>query len=498
MNTVTASKLEQKIPLFLGLLLGAFFLAKFVNLYTPLFHDELGVYGRALFYMLDNGPSMIPGDVDPEISRGHPLFFAFFISSLSAWLGSTYVSARLVSLLCSLVLLIATYFLGKELFSKKIGLFAAFVLAFQPLFFAQSTLILPEILLSLLATLSLLFYTRKSFWLYFIFASLMMMTKETALVIFSGIALYEWYLNKFKITFKLILEVAKWSTPILWFVLFLVVQNHQHGWYLYPYHTGFVSFSPFSVFIRTLVTVTTLFLGQGRFILGIAIIAIYLKLDKEKRQQVLHENALIIAILIPMLVFSALNYFMTRYLLIILPIVIINALSVIEIRNIQPKHIAIFFLLTLPFQFNPFYFTTDNNMGYLIVVNNIKKSAAALDSVSQGKAVRVFVEFPEINAIEDPRNGYTTNPNYILTTKYDNEVDYILKSGDDHMEVDGYNIALEDYINPTDYGLDTTINSTINNTQALKKSKFELIFESKYFFNHQRLFKTNNSVSSNE
>ena len=124
-------------------------------------------------------------------------------------------------------------------------------------------------------------------------------------------------------------------------------------------------------------------------------------------------------------------------------------------------------------------------MGYLIVVNNMQKSIAELDSITEGKAVKVFAQFPEINALEDPRNGYTTNPNYTLTDKYDESVDYILKSGNEHL-------IMDEVINNVDYGLDKTIDKIINNSEALKTSKIELLYDEKLFYNRQRIFRTNN------
>ena len=172
MDTKKSLAWEEKSPFILAGLVLIFFLAKLVALPIPLFHDELEVYGKALFYMLDNGPSMIPGDVDPDISRGHPLFFIFFVSSLTAIFGKTYVAARAIILLISLALIVTTYYLGKELVNKKVGIWAALFLAIQPMFFAQSTLILPEVMLSLLGSLTILFYLKNRYGWYFLFGSL--------------------------------------------------------------------------------------------------------------------------------------------------------------------------------------------------------------------------------------------------------------------------------------------------------------------------------------
>ena len=77
-NTNIKSTKEDKTIIVLIILLIAFFASKIFTLFTPLFHDEIGVYGRLLFYMYEQGPSMHPADVTPEFGRGHPLFFTYF------------------------------------------------------------------------------------------------------------------------------------------------------------------------------------------------------------------------------------------------------------------------------------------------------------------------------------------------------------------------------------------------------------------------------------
>ena len=72
------NKGEYKTTTVLSILLSIFFLLKIIHVNIPLFHDELGVYGRALFHMLNNGPQLYPGGIDHYITRGHPLFFASF------------------------------------------------------------------------------------------------------------------------------------------------------------------------------------------------------------------------------------------------------------------------------------------------------------------------------------------------------------------------------------------------------------------------------------
>ncbi len=485
MNIKKPIDLENKALQFLTGLLGLFFLSKMMQLNTPLFHDELGVYGRALFYMIDHGSSMIPGDIDPEISRGHPLFFAFFVSQISSWFGGSYFVARLTVLFLAMGLLVATYWLGKELVNKKTGLLAAASLSFQPIFFSQSTLILPEIMLSLLGLLSLLFYVRKQYFWYFAFASLLVLTKETALVILGGIVLNEWYKNKFRIDFFLIKTNLIWLSPLVCFFLFLWIQKQQHGWYLYPYHTSFISFSISSICLRMTMALVLLFLNQGRFILTIIALVALARMGRTARKKLLNQNFLFLAVAINMLGFSSINYLMARYFLLILPLLILSFMSILQKQNYRLRHLLFYFVCTIPFQSNFWVFCNDDNMSYLVVVSSMQKSIAELDRITAGKKAKIFAEFPEINALEDPRNGYTNNPNYILTDKYDETVDYILRSSNKHSTNNQSSLEIiNGHIQPID--------TIINKLQAYPNTKIKLVYEAELYYNKQRIFKTNN------
>ena len=482
-SSTSTNNWEAKTSVVLAVLLAVFALAKSVHLNTPLFHDELEVYGQAFFYMLDHGPSMMPGDIEPILSRGHPLFFVFFVSWVSSWFGSSFFQARCVLLFLSLATLVSAYLLGKELVSKRVGLLAAVLLSFQPLFFAQSILILPEVMLCLLATLSLLFYVQKKYWLYFLVASLMILTKETGVVVFGGIALNEWHKAGFKITLPLIRNVSKWAAPISAFILFLFLQKYQNGWVLYPFHTGFISFELPTLYERFSIAIIDIFSNQGRFICTIAVALVLMRNSIAQNKQWFNNHFLPIAVCAMMVAFSALNFYMTRYLTIILPLVSILVLSVLHTQRHLLKFILFYFLVCLPISFNYSFFKVDDNMGYLVVVENMKRSFAKLDNITEGKAVKVYARFPDKYALLDPRYGFTSNPNYIVTDQYDESVDYIMKNS---------NYALPEGANRRGYALDTTLFKIKTPETAKKLKNIELLYESQYFYNIQRIFKTNN------
>src|SRR3989344_534315 len=106
---------------FLGVLLIAFIirLYYFINTYNqPLWWDE-AEYGS----MAKNILYGIPYDFNPQ----RPILFPLLIS-LFLWMGES-VAKFFVVFLPSLGVVILTYLLGKELYDKKIGLIASFIMS---------------------------------------------------------------------------------------------------------------------------------------------------------------------------------------------------------------------------------------------------------------------------------------------------------------------------------------------------------------------------------
>ncbi len=480
-----AQSLETKTPILLALFLVFFFIIKLFHLEAPLFGDEMGVYGSGVFYLLDNGPSMLPGDVIPEISRGHPLFFIFFVSWLTSWFGESYIIARTVILFISITTLLATYFLGKELFNKSVGFCAALALAFQPLFFAQSTLILPEILLTLLITLSLLFYVRNQYGWYFLFASLAILTKETAIILFAGLILNEWYKDSFRISLNLIGRGLKWAAPFSCFILFLFVQKAEHGWFFFPYHTGFISFDINDIAQRLGHCCTHILIGQNKYLLTVAALVGVFVMNKKERIELFNKNFLLLAIGIMMVAFSSLNYFMGRYLLLLYPLILIGLFSIFIHLRIHYIFFVLYLGLTIPLEFDGKQFRADDDMNHVIVSKNIKRGIAELDKISQGKAVRVFAVFPEVFALRDVRYGYTTNPNYDARFIYSDSCDYILLGTNYINQARTFNPEIDHVENVEIYNI-------LENPIATKKAGMEVIYENISYFHQIRVLKTNN------
>ena len=164
---------KRNLPeLFVVFILLLFVLLKIPALHLPYFWDELGVYSRAGLYLHDNGLGLLPKDLPPELSRGHPLLFAFIQAIGYNIFGDGVVGGHITALIISLILLWSVYFITSKYFSKYTALLAVMILIIQPLFFAQSVLILPEISLALFVLWAIYFWLGKKYVLHGIFSTL--------------------------------------------------------------------------------------------------------------------------------------------------------------------------------------------------------------------------------------------------------------------------------------------------------------------------------------
>ena len=112
--------------------------------------------------------------------------------------------------------LFITYRFGKKFFNESIGLISAIALCLQPIFLAQSTMVLPEMMLALFSMLTLYFHFQKKYLFYFLSAIALVLTKEPGVILILAIATFSFFkqlLNKEK--FKIIVQTKLPSSHYL-------------------------------------------------------------------------------------------------------------------------------------------------------------------------------------------------------------------------------------------------------------------------------------------
>ena len=383
---------------------------------VPLFWDEIGVYGRGIFMMADQGWSLHPSALPPDISRGHPLLYTTLLAGWSQLAGTSLVSLRLVSWLISLMVLLVLYGLFRDGEGRSNALAPVLVLV-QPLFLAQSTLVLPEMMLALFALLALWGYHKERWWVFLLAASAMILVKETALILLGGIMSFDFFLTIFR---KKPFSLLRWSLlglPILPYAIFLLVQKQTHGWYFFPYHMEGFQLTWAFWQKNMLAFLDFLFLQQGRWLwLGLMgwVLGVWAMKPAAFRKAWGQMEALALWMSFLYLAFYSTTYYMNRYTLVVL--VLLGWLLAKGIwtawQTWQPKWgwvlafgtIALAGLVQGAYH-RPRAFSHDENLSYLTYV---KATSSAVNYLLEKELYKepFYVNFPLDYTLLDSRYGY--------------------------------------------------------------------------------------------
>lgn len=239
-RTLLAQFMLERLGLFI--LLVFFVLFKIPHLSVPFYWDESWSYAPGLQLMYQHGPSLMPNAIDTFYSRGHPLLFYASIASWMRLFGASHFSMHCFALFLSLALLIATFEVCRNLFNIRVAYSAATFLAVQVAFFVQASMCLPEIMVALLVLVSLYFFIAEKYLCLYLALAALLFTKESGAVlgIILGFAAFIELFNR-KISWngrvKKFISVALAGLSI---GIFFLLQRKINGWFLFPEHTGLI------------------------------------------------------------------------------------------------------------------------------------------------------------------------------------------------------------------------------------------------------------------
>jgi len=154
------------------------------------------------------------------------LFFTLFSPSRTI--------ARLFIAFCSSLVLLLTYLLGRKLSHRNTGLAAAVLLFLYPAFFSQGFLYSDALPLAVLTLATIYSYLTKRYISYFVSATLLVMTKETAIFTLLALALYDIVVNKTLRTGRTgIKQLLFLLCPVSYLVLWMLVNWWHFGWFVW-------------------------------------------------------------------------------------------------------------------------------------------------------------------------------------------------------------------------------------------------------------------------
>jgi 4-amino-4-deoxy-L-arabinose transferase-like glycosyltransferase len=220
-----------------------FTVLKIPALHYPFFSDESWSYAPAVKLMYLHGPSLMPDAINISASRGHPLLFYALAATWMKIFGTSHVAQHAFALCISLLLMITVYEVCMKLFNKRTAVISMLLLPLQVIFSVQSTFLLPEIMIALLALLTLYYYCKEKYLYTFLCCTALMYTKESGMVMGLVLGIHA-TISLFNKKEPLNCCVKQFLSVFLSGVLigvFFLMQKRLNGWYLFPEHTGMIT-----------------------------------------------------------------------------------------------------------------------------------------------------------------------------------------------------------------------------------------------------------------
>jgi len=404
--------LRSYAPLFL-LIFSVMFLwiMQWSSLNLPYFWDEMGVYGKGIQYLLIHGIGILPQSLPPELSRGHPiLFYSIHALILKFGVNEFYIS-HAASLIFSSLCLIATYLLAKEFLPKILAAMTSCLLVVQSIFLAQSSLVLPEILIALISISSILTFFKGRYAWTILILCIGVMLKESVIIIaaFLGLVYFLQTLSERRL-FKQWKNLLGFTLPLLTLLIYLQIQQEHHGWYFFPYHTDILQESAMSGFGEKLQThLRFILFNQGRRYWSLAIFVALSSLFLVRERGKLLLVFSFIAVNIGLFSFA---FYMDRYLLFIYPllaIIVVFGVYQVSFRNKAISFLIVLLLCWLSYnQHKTTTFRYDVNLAYKDLVNAHLEAVSSLCE-QPTETLSCYANFPINASLEDITLGYISS-----------------------------------------------------------------------------------------
>jgi 4-amino-4-deoxy-L-arabinose transferase-like glycosyltransferase len=399
--------------LLFALIAVVFVCVKIPYMQLPYYWDEAWVYAPAIQEMAAAGPSLAPDAIPAELTRGHPLLFHFTGAVWASIFGKSLLSLHTFALVISLLLLFTVYRVLGKWFGAGSGLLAVVVLCVQPLFFAQSVLVLPEVMLSLFLLLALENYISQKWVWYWLAASAAVLTKETGVALFAALSLHRLVLliyQKEEVKRHLLI-LAKINFPFLVFAGFLMWQKAVRGWMFFPYHLDLMHIDFDFMIYQLGKYLRFVFIYQGRNILLFTLIGMWVWIFIRRTSLNRFQWAWFIVAGIFTLVYfmlSSVNFYSGRYVLIIAVLLTMAAAACVSVAGIKKWMLfACFIVLPAPSLINLITYPgkEDNERGYADAVEVMQHASRWLVK-AEHRDKTLYTSFLIENILTDARQGY--------------------------------------------------------------------------------------------
>lgn len=384
---------------------------KLPHLNLPYFWDEAWSYFPAINEMAKNGPSLLPGAIPINITKGHPQLFLSIGAMWMNFSSGSIFAMRILPMIISIGVLIISFLFMQINTDKGIAILIMLLISSQSLFLAQSSLLLPEMLMSFFLILSLYSFLNERYLLYGLFSTLMVQTKETALIfalIFGIFFLYKilFYQKSKKHWGANLIYVM---LPGLFYVLFLGLHYYKFNSFFYSEHLSHVDMNWATITDKLERAFKVIFKEKGRLsITSFLLVFLLINIWKYKSTKNIQENLLILSLILAFILFAAFNFFTLRYML--APMLLFILMFGINLSNIKLgntfKYLILIALSCICLrQSITKKKNSDADLGYVEVVHVQKEMVQYCEKIALYDTP-LALSFNMIFAIREPELGY--------------------------------------------------------------------------------------------
>ncbi len=202
----------------------------------PYYWDSLWIIAGAEGILENDFKPLLPAAWD---MIAHPVLLHEILALTWLVLGQALWVSHLVMVGFAFLTVYFTYCVGRQIYDRRTGVVAASLLLFYPLFRTQSTVVLLDLPTAAFAIMAVYFLLRRRTLLYLIFASAMVLTKATGVLLIPAVLLYLFIGNRQeKPRQDGLADLAVHSIPVLVLVGWFWYHTQETGWWTVPWATG--------------------------------------------------------------------------------------------------------------------------------------------------------------------------------------------------------------------------------------------------------------------
>ncbi len=384
--------------------------------------------------MCDAGPSLLPGKVELYLTRGHPLLFHFIGGVWLKIFGKSFVSYHALPLFISVFSLSSGFYIIKTVLNPKVAFYSMSLLMCQLIFIAQSSMVLPEVLVMSLSFLTLFAFAKKNWTLYVLSGLLLLLTKESGVVCILACNVLAFA----KVIFRkeTVGYLIRSIIPYLSMLLFFGIQKWTYGWFFYPEHVSMMEFTPNLVLAKLESIGKDLFINQNRaWLFGIIFLSVMLSFEQMQRIKLnnFQKDFFLLGSIFTLgyILFSSLNFLTSRYLIVLFPFIIMGGVMVLfwSMEGLGKLAHVILWSLLIMFvcNHNERFPAKDINLSYLEYCPTQSKLVSYLEENNHYQDY-IYTDFLNLSALQEPYAGYRkTSDIFIHLNKWDEQPSPYLK-----------------------------------------------------------------------